>query len=242
MKIFLLILFASACVKDQGSNYKTTCPGEGDFEFADLIVQADGEVESRSAINVQQNAVNGVRGNRKAGSQDVLSRGYDEETGNHILILEWEGRTVLNVEGADFVVFENAFEVGPDYNFMDHIVVSVSNDLVNWSTFPHDYIASDETKYSHDPKDWIGFAGVQSTNYNSDDEQCVDPLTEVSGGDKFDLDALKIGDSLRDGFRYLRLQSASTISNPDTGKNFVRDFISDGFDLDGVYASQTSSR
>ncbi len=242
MRVFLLIILLSSCVEEPTDSFETTCPGDGDYAFADTIVQAEGEVSTLSAINVSENAINGVRGNTGAGSQDVLSRGYDEENRNHILILEWKGRKVLNGEGADFSIFENAFVIGNDKNFMDLIVVSVSNDLVNWSAFPTDYLADDETKYSSNPNDWAGFAGVQPTNYNSDDEACLDPMSLDSGGDKFDLDALESDDPLRQGFRYLKLQSAPTVVNPDTSMNFVRDFISDGFDLDGVYARTTTLR
>jgi len=241
LKYFLfLFVLGSGCDDATLSplEYDLTCPGEGDYAFADKVVQADGEVQAPSAINVQENAVNGVRGNKGSGSRDVLSRGYDKETKNNILILEWEARTVQNVKGNDFVIFENVFEVGVNNNFMDPIVVSVSNDLVNWSTFPFDYLAADEERYQPDPKLWMGFAGVNATNYNSDDSACLDPLDPISGGDAFDLDDLPEGSSHRAGFRYLKMQSAPSIVNPDTNAPFVRDFISDGFDLDGVYAKK----
>lgn len=215
-----------------------TCPGEGDYPFADVVVRADGEVESVSSIDEPKNAVNGVRGDA-GGSKDVLSRGYTEE--NSIVVVRWSERRVVNSPGDDFVIFENAFNFNGGV-FMDLAVVSVSLDGESWATFPHDYIADDETTYVADPELWLGFAGKSPVSYSSADPACSDPLDRSAGGDRFDLDSLPdttLGREIKtNGFMFLKIQSAPALENPDTGDTFVRDPISDGFDLDGVYARQ----
>jgi hypothetical protein len=70
----------------------------------------------------------------------------------------------------------------------------------------------------------------------------VDPFDpEQAGGDAFDLDDLPEDDpASRDirenGFRYLKLVSAPSLINPDTGAPYVRDPASNGADIDGVIA------
>lgn len=240
--VFVFALSCENSLQPSNNEYPVTCLHKGDYEFADHVVEALGRVQSPSALNDPKLAINGVQGNRKSGSKDVYSRGYDTDSKNHYLILEWSGRSIVNGEGADFVIFENAFEFGKNRVFMDQIVVSVSNDLKNWSVFPYDYLAEDETRYSADPADWQGFAGIEPTNFNRENPECISPFADLSGGDTFDLDSLKEDDPLRNGFRYLKLQSAPTLINVDTGSTFVHEAISDGFDLDGVYANTTELR
>jgi hypothetical protein len=70
----------------------------------------------------------------------------------------------------------------------------------------------------------------------------VDPFDpELAGGDHFDLDELPDEDfdalSIKEsGFSYLKLVSAPSTVNPDTGTPFVRDMASNGADIDGAYA------
>jgi hypothetical protein len=137
-------------------------------------------------------------------------------------------------------VFENAFLVGggPEA-FMDPAIVYVSRDGVAWVAFPHDYLAQDETAYSTLPEDWTGFAGITPVLLN-DDTNPIDPFdAAAAGGDRFDLDALTDGGEAAaikaEGFRYLKLVSAPAEVNPDTGAPYVKDAISNGPDIDGVY-------
>lgn len=184
-------------------------------------------------------AINGVRGGgATGGGLDVFS--CDWAQGNSIT-LGWSGRAVLNGAGADFVVFENAFESAPGVTFMDLAVVEVSLDGLDWATFPHDYLAVDEAEYAPVAEAWEGFAGRGSVLLHEEDNP-VDPMdVSVAGGDSFDLDDLsegEPGDTIRgEGFRFVRLVSAPSRTNPDTGAPFVADLISNGFDLDGVYAA-----
>lgn len=213
-----------------------TCPGEGDYEFADMIVDAPGHVKTPSAIDIPENAINGVvTGNRSSGSLDVYSRGLSTDPPNHYIVLRWSGRRVVNGDGPDIVVFENAFETRGGV-FMDHAIVEVSNDGESWVAFPHDYVADDETKYSRNPDDWVGFAGTTPVAWRS--ETCSSPYDESAGGDRFDLSDLDHPE-LQRGFSFLRLTAAPTQLNPDTGELYPRDILSDGFDLDGVFAANT---
>lgn len=194
-----------------------------------------------SGFKNANNAVNGVRGaGQSAGSMDVFSLGYTNGVDNFI-VLSWGGATVRNGPGVDFVVFENGFQTGPNLYFMDLVVVMLSRDGVTYVPFPHDYMAQDETQYVAQPDVWRGFGGRYPIKYNVDTNP-VDPFDhEASGGDPFDLDELPVdgGESQairEEGFRYLKLVTAPTQINPDTGDFFVRDGMSNGADIDGVIA------
>jgi len=226
----------AACGCDEGN-------GDGETDgvaLADTVVEAPGD--TGDGFGDASHAIDGVHGAgaQEGNADDVFSLGY--ETGeNDYIILSWSGRRVANGAGADFAVFENAFFYGGGAEaFMDLAVVSVSRDGVTWAVFPHDYLADDETVYSALPEDWSGFAGKTPSLLN-DATNPVDPFDgAAAGGDEFDLDAL--GDDAEstaikaEGFIYLKLASASAETNPDTSAAFVRDAISDGPDIDGVYA------
>ncbi len=210
-----------------------------DVSVADELVDAPGD--TGAGFGDAENAVNGVRGcGDTCGSFDVFSLGYEEDVDNYV-VLRWSGRRVLNGPGADFVVFENGFlrGAGPD-QFMDHLIVYVSRDGLTWVAFPHDYVAEDETRFSWDTAHWPGFAGVRSVLLN-DDTNPVDPFdTTLAGGDAFDLDSLPDdggeGSAIkREGFVYLKLVSAASQLNPDTGVVYPKDPISNSPDIDGVY-------
>ncbi len=221
---------------DPDGNPPVVCAGAGDYEFADELVEAPGTVSAPSAVNVPQNAVNGVvHGDRKSGSLDVFSRGLSTSPPNNYLVIRWSGRTLTDVPGPDFVVFENAFEA-PGGVFMDPAVVSVSSDGTHWVDFPHDYLAEDETSYSSDPSKWLGFAGVSPVVWRSDDSRCLDPIDPAAGGDRFDIADVEL-----DGpARFVRITTAASLRNPDTDAPYPKEFIADGFDLDGVFAAATS--
>ncbi|MCP4600047.1 MAG: LIC_13355 family lipoprotein [Proteobacteria bacterium] len=214
-------------------------------EYADTVVEAPGN--TGEGFGDANNAVNGVRGKGLgASSQDVFSMGYEEGIDNYI-ILEWSGQRVTNGPGTDLVVFENPFEYGSGGIFMDHIIVYFSRDGSTWVPFPHNYIYPEETEYSSDPKFWIGFAGVGPVLYH-EEENPADPFDpEAAGGDHFDLDELpKDGgeaEAIRnEGFAFLKLVTAPSQINPDTDVLYVKDPISNGADIDGVYARYFTSR
>lgn len=216
-----------------------------DVSHADEVVEAPGD--TGEGFGDANNAVNGVRGcGDGCGSMDVFSLGYEADV-NNLVVLRWSGKRVQNGPGVDFVVFENGFLIGagPDC-FMDHLVVSVSRDGVNWVVFPHDYTAADEMVFSWDPTCWPGFAGVHPVLLHEEENQ-VDPFDpDLAGGDGFDLDDLPDdgGEAeaiKREGFVYLKLVSAPSELNPDTGEPYVKDPISNGPDIDGVYGRWLAS-
>ena len=174
------------------------------------------------------------------GSTDVFSLGYRQGEDDY-LVVRWRGARVLDGPGPDFVVFENAFDAGGGSDrFMDHVVVCVSEDNQSWVCFPHDYQATDESVYEADPTSWVGFAGVAPVLFHCELNP-VDPFDrQAAGGDAFDLQHLEPGeqaDRIRHhGFIYLKLIAAPSRTNPDTGEPFVRDPISNGPDIDGIYA------
>ena len=207
---------------------------------ADTVVAAPGA--TGAGFGDPQKAVNGVRGGGdSAGSTDVFSLGY-VAGGNDFLVLRWSGRRVQNGPGADLAVFENPFVIGnSSAAFLDPAIVSVSSDGTTWVEFPHAYVASDPTKYQADPSLWKGFAGITPVRWNVDTND-VPPFDQhAAGGDEFDLDDLPQGDAeadvLRhDGFRFVRIQSAATQVNPDTGVPYPHDPSATGPDIDGVAA------
>jgi hypothetical protein len=204
--------------------------------YATTVVEAPGA--TGEGFGDPTRAVNGVRGaGPAAGSLDVYSLDYAERT--H-LVLSWGGRTVRNGPGADFVVFENPFRTFGGAMFMDPVIVSVSRDGATFVDLPHAYLAPDPTRYSADPDHWQGFAGRTPVLLH-EELHPVDPFDPVAaGGDAFDLDALEdhgeAGAIRREGFRYVRLTSAAIVTNPATGMPYPRDPLSNGADIDGVYA------
>lgn len=207
---------------------------------ADTVIDAPGH--TGEGFGDSTNAANGVYGCGQAcSSEDVFSLGYDDGVDNYV-VLRWSDRTVLNGHGADFAVFENPFLVGGGPScFMDQAVVQVSRDGETWVSLPHDYLNDDETAYVADPGLWQGFAGVMPVLLNEDSNPVAPHDPEAAGGDHFDLDDLPVGDpeadAIRDqGFTYLKIVTAPSLINPDTGEPFVKEEISNGADIDGVYA------
>lgn len=229
--------------------------------LADTVKSAPGH--TGSGIGNSNNAVNGVRGaGLGGGGTDVFSLAYT--LANDHIILEWSGHKITNGPGIDFIVFENAFKVSnPSTYFMDIVIVEVSNDTINWCGFNPNYSFTPETTYSKNPADWPRFAGRNSVlfhettkNFGYDPSLVFD--TANSGGDGFDLDELSevsnsagglgcnssLRDELKNGFTYIRLSSASSVrwKNPDTNLAFLKEAISNGPDIDGVYARYRAVR
>lgn len=183
-------------------------------------------------------ATNGARGGGwTAGGVDVFSLGLTVGVDDE-LVLGWTGRVVVDEPGVDLVVFENPFEVVGGGWYVDPVVVEVSPDGERWVAFPHDYVATDELAWSADPADWPGFAGLTPVLLH-EEENPVDPFSEEAGGDGFDLAELPgpVGDEVRAaGAVAVRLTSAAVHENPDSGAVYPRDPVSNGADIDAVYA------
>ena len=206
-----------------------------EFAAANVVVEAPGADDSR--FGDPSRAVNGVRGaGMGSGSFDVYSL---NDTTRPYLVVGFGDFAVTDGPGADLVVFENGFLAASseDYFFMDPIIVEVSSDGASWLAMPFDYVADDERVYVPNPEAWEGFAGTLPVLFHEETNP-VDPFGPMAGGNAFDLAELGASEAAmrmrREGIRYVRLRSAGTFVNPDTGALFPRDVVSDGADIDGV--------
>lgn len=221
-----------------GSTTATSSPpAPGEAALADIVLDAPGA--GTGLFRDPELAINGVRGEgQSSGSLDVYSIGL--EPGDDTLVLGWSSGVVFDVEGPDLIVFENPFNIGDTTRFMDPAVVEVSPDGVTFVAFPSAYGAPDPTSYSSDPSHWVGFAGVTPVTLHTEDFP-VDPFGPAAGGDAFDLADLPQDDPtatrvLLEGVRAVRITSASLHTDPNTGAPYVRDPVSNGPDIDGVWA------
>ena len=140
------------------------------------------------------------------GSLDVTSLG----DGGWV-VLEFANDAIVDGEGPDFIVFENAFvpsSAPPESVYAELGRVSVSQDGQSWVSFP-----CTSTAYP-----FGGCAGWHPTFANAD-KNTIDPTDPaVSGGDPFDLADLGLGWA-----RYVRIEDLPEIDG-GTGT----------FDLDAV--------
>jgi hypothetical protein len=139
-------------------------------------------------------------------SLDVLSLGRGGE-----IAIGFGGGGIVDGDGPDFVVFENAFLVGtsddPAVVFKELGEVSVSEDGSTWTTFP---CASDAYPYT-------GCAGWRPVLANADNGiPATDPR---AGGDPFDLRDVGLASA-----RYVKIRDISNYGAADDA----------GFDLDAV--------
>lgn len=145
------------------------------------------------------------------GSVDVLSLGRGGE-----IAFGFGGGRVVDGEGPDFVIFENAFLVGGDPHvvFKELGEVSVSDDGATWTTFP---CHADAYPYE-------GCAGWHPVIANPDNGASpFDP--GVGGGDPFDLADVGLASA-----RFVRVRDVSNYGSADTA----------GFDLDAAAAIHTA--
>lgn len=102
---------------------------------------------------------------------------------------------ILDGEGADFTVFENAFVTPFGYLFDEWLIVSVSMDGQTWHTFPYDTLTG------------AGMAGRTPTQEHADIHYLTPAL---SGGDAYDLAQLGLPQA-----RYVRVQDATQYQSFD---------------------------
>ena len=206
------------------------------MRYADVVIAAPGA--SGVGFGDPLAAVNGVLGGgQNNGSTDVYSLRFAPALNNSITVA-WRDGYLANGPGEDFAVFENGFDtnLGP---FMDLLVVEVSRDGVTWRALPHDYVTADENLYVRDRSAWRGFAGKTPVLLNDRSNQ-VDPFDRAAaGGDGFDLESLVGSDAATmamrtEGVTMVRLTTAPSVVNDDTGAPFVYDSYSNGADIDGV--------
>ncbi|HEX6271800.1 MAG TPA: hypothetical protein VFZ53_02115 [Polyangiaceae bacterium] len=143
-----------------------------------------------------------------SGSLDVLSLG---KAGNIVVAFGELG--IADGEGADFVVFENAFWPGgdPTLVFAEPGEVSVSEDGSEWHTFPCDADGDGAGRFA-------GCAGW-SPALEFDPSAAVPLEPAVTGGDAFDLADLGLARA-----RFVRITDVSLSGSAPSA----------GFDLDAV--------
>jgi hypothetical protein len=147
-------------------------------------------------------------GGSNRGGQDVVALGEGGE-----IVVEFGERGIVDGEGADFIVFENAFYAGgdPEEVYQELGEVSVSKDGENWETFQCDTEPAE-------PGRWPGCAGWRPVQ-QYDAEKTVPLEPAITGGDPFDLEEVGLEEA-----RYVRIEGLS-------GEGFPP---SVGFDLDAV--------
>jgi hypothetical protein len=143
-----------------------------------------------------------------SGSLDVLSLGKGGS-----IVLGFGELGIADGEGADFVVFENAFWPGgdPALVYSEPGEVSVSDDGSTWHTFPCDAAGDGSGRFE-------GCAGwTPALEYDASALVPLDP--ELTGGDSFDLAGVGL---LR--ARFVRVTDVSLAGSEPSA----------GFDLDAV--------
>ena len=157
-------------------------------------------------------------GGRSRGAvSGVLSLGVGGE-----LVVDFGDYELVDGPGPDFVVFENAFETGPDDSFSEPAVVGLSRvgtATADFEDFPCDLAA---TAAAPEQGRWPypGCAGVRPVLADVT-QNCLPPTDPAqAGGDAFDLATLGW-----DSARWLRLRDAGLARSGTTTK---------GFDLDAI--------
>ena len=254
-EVALLALLPETANADTSTS---SCPPEVIPEgilLADTVTYALASEGSAFADSSKMtNAICG--GGENSGGVDVFSL---SQTGtSSYVVLEWAGKTVSNVSGIDFIVYENAFNYSSGSGtFMEPIIVEVSRDNSTWCGFPINYKGSngDRTVYSQTASDWEYFAGLTPVTYNmtTSNYTASELFSGSGGGDRFDLDnltsstdcsATEVASIQSNGFTYIRLTAASARTNSDTGSAYLTDSgaFGGGPDIDGVIANQVVAR
>lgn len=123
-----------------------------------------------------------------AGSLDVVSLGH-----GGTVTVSFEGRVIIDGEGTDLIVFENAFEAGEGSGdlFIEPGIVAVSEDGVIWHEFP---CAAEKAP-------WAGCAGLEPVTFDGSEGAVFEPAS--AGGDRFDLADLGVSEA-----RFVRVRDA----------------------------------
>lgn len=139
--------------------------------------------------------------------EEILSLGMGGE-----IIVGFRNGYLIDGDGVDFIVFENAF-INPINKkiFAEPAVISVSEDGVNYLEFPFD------------STNLVGCAGVTPTN------GAANPFDiNQSGGDGFDLAQVGLKKA-----KYIKIKDISQMIKDNPNHPFYDPTIS-GFDLDAV--------
>lgn len=144
-----------------------------------------------------------------AGSLDVVSLGVGGE-----IVLSFEPNAIVDGAGTDFLVFENAFNIGgnPQNPLAEPAEIAVSDDGATWHTFACTPTAP-----------FAGCAGKSPViSAPGNGVSPIDPA--VAGGDAFDLAAVGLTRA-----RFVRVRDVSTGPCGGTPKPNTA-----GFDLDAI--------
>ncbi len=170
------------------------------------------------------------------GSIDVVSLGFDETAEGGYIILRFD-KTIINGDGVDFKVFENAFSQDATFNFIEAARVFLSEDGSIWYEFPNSFSGDvnnlDDTQ---NPFNYSGFAGIWPVLSNWKVTGSPKPEDADSGGDFFDLEEM-IEPIKSNGFKYIKIVDAGiTIKDSGNITNSEGDYTmgTSGFDLDAV--------
>ncbi|WCL51296.1 LIC_13355 family lipoprotein [Leptospira sp. GIMC2001] len=252
----IALLALSQTINNPSQN--TNCPPASlpsDIPIANTVVSAGSTIAN---FNDSSKAVNGICGaGETSGSFDVYALNLTG-TGSS-LVLSWGGKTVKNVAGIDFVVYENAFKLSDtsDRYAFDPTVVQVSNDGTIYCGFDLSGF-NGSTADSNKIGSWPGFGGLRPVLYNMVSRTFT--LSQlftssgngflVGGGDGFDLDNLTDNDAQNaacntvaknniqsNGFKFIKMISATAVTNPATGNGYTYPHaFTNGPDIDGVVA------
>ncbi|EOQ96567.1 hypothetical protein LEP1GSC195_3727 [Leptospira wolbachii serovar Codice str. CDC] len=232
---------------------KTPLPAE--IHIATTVISANANV---AGFSDAKKAVNGICGaGELVGSLDVYA--LDITGPGATMVLSWGGKTVKNVSGDDFIVYDNSFRISDETNTyaMDPSVIQVSIDGTNFCGFNPSYTGASVNLMNS----WLRFGGLRPVYFN----MTTKPFTNedlfantggsflLGGGDGFDLNNLDDTDPndigcdstlanqiKASGFKFLKITSAANVDNPNTpGSKFPWPPGSyNGSDIDGVVARE----
>lgn len=181
--------------------------------------------------------------------QDAQSQLLSLGDGGEI-ILEFDNNVVVDRDGVDLAIFENPVvqEGFSNQSFVEAAIVSVSQDGVNYYTFPYDFIPPEQGESLGDWSNYVGLAGVHPVYSNpTNGISSINPT--VSGGDFFDLadvglnwaKYVKIKDTGTPGTATeMRDSDGDSIDDPGNSFNFPSSKTV-GFDLDAIAAIHSAA-
>lgn len=268
---FVLFVFLTSCKKSPSGEENLAallpliiaaeaaivCPKSSppsDIYISTTVVSANSNI---SGFSDPKKAINGICGaGELAGSLDVYA--LDITGIGATIVLSWGGKTVKNVTGDDFIVYDNSFRISDESNTyaMDPSVVQVSIDNTNYCGFNPSYTGGSINLMSS----WTRFGGLRPVYFN----MTTKPFTNgelftktngsflLGGGDGFDLENLDENDPndigcnaalitniKTNGFKFIKITSAADVNNPNTGNKFPWPPGSyNGSDIDGVVARE----
>lgn len=156
--------------------------------FAEKVISSTSGANQSASFSDTTLALGAPKG---AGSTMASFDVYNLGVGGTITLGFNEGKTLGNLPGADFIVFENPIAYGANF-FAELMFVEVSSDGVHFARFPTlSQTPSAIGPYGTlKPANVSGFAGVHPVFANPN-ENAIDPFDPtLAGGDAFDLSAL----------------------------------------------------